>query len=338
MDSLGFSVERQIFTTSARRLYAGSLLGAGLGWVALGLFPLLMLPVDLWIVFTIGLAALIAVVVVSVGIGAGVLPFEAEPVQATNLIGTRSSGPLLWLVAHSDTKAQWLSLRGRVIATVLTGAGSMLLVAALVVRIAGPLPWWVAALLLIPLLIGSAGLSRPPLHGESPGAVDNGSGVIAALSAAARLSDRQDIGVLITGAEEFGMEGARAWVQAAGSQGAGFVNFDGIDSVGRFNIMTHRSSPRTDENEERAKFLHRELRSVLRAGGHTVRDRPLPFGIFVDGSILARGGLWGVTVSRGTWETLSVIHTPRDTIERTDVGGAVVAGTATAEAVRRFFC
>ena len=47
-------------------------------------------------------------------------------------------------------------------------------------------------------------LSAP--RDDSPGAVDNATGVIAALVAAAELVDRSDVGVLVTDAEELGMD------------------------------------------------------------------------------------------------------------------------------------
>lgn len=329
----GLEVEQQSFAASPRRLYAGSLLGAGLGWVALGILPLLVLPVTGWLVSLIGLTSIAAVSLIATGIAMGALPFDAPVVQCSNLVGSRGKRPAFWVVAHSDTKAQWLSLRGRIVATSFLVLGLVIAICALLVRIAGPLPWFVAVPSVAVLLVGAAGLSRSPLHGESPGAVDNGSGVIAALSAAQQLSDVDDVGVLITGAEEFGMLGARVWAQTA-VEGERFINFDGIDGSGQFNVMSHRPFRLRAASEE-SQTVHHVVCESLRDRGQTVRDRALPFGIFVDGGILAGAGLGGVTVSRGTWSTLGVIHTPRDTLDRTDMTSAVEAGVAAAEAVRR---
>ena len=69
----------------------------------------------------------------------------------------------------------------------------------------------------------------------------------------------------------------------------------------------------------------------LGARGHSVRKSPLPFGVFVDGSVLAAAGMIGCTLSRGTWATLGVVHTRRDTAARMDVEGAITAGTSVAE-------
>jgi Peptidase family M28 len=326
LEATGFTVTKHAFATSPRRLYAASLAAAGMGWMSIGLAPLFVVTIPGWTVLTIGFAGLALVALIATGIANGQLPFDATGCSATNIEATRGRDPRVWLVAHLDSKGQRISLRGRIIFSALLVLGLIGLIGVLAARWFGPLPWWVFGPAVITTVVGASGLSLPPLHGESPGAVDNASGVIAALCAAEALGSRDDVGVLLTSAEEYAMEGARAWVRAGRAHGL-FVNFDGIDARGRCNIMVHGGrGPDRDE-------LSSALRSAFRSAGQDVRRAPLPLGVFVDGSVLGAGGMSGVTVSRGDWVTLSVIHTPRDAPERTDVSGAVQVGRAAGDAL-----
>lgn len=327
--SLGFDVIRQRFETGPHRLYAASIAGAGLGWVALLTAPFLSLQVVGWSASLAGLAGVATVAVLCVGIANRRLPFNAPRVEARNIVAIRSANTRAWLVAHSDTKGQPLSLAGRVLAVGALGIGLAGLTACLLARVAGPLPWWAVIPWVLLVMGGGGALSLPPVKGESAGAVDNASGLVAVLSAAEKLRHRTDVGVLVTGAEEMGMEGARAWLTSGGT-GELFVNFDGIDNRGAFTMMRH-APPRRRGAELRA--LQTAIAEAL--APDAVRSSPLPLGIFVDGSVLARGGLTGVTVSRGDWSTLRVVHTVRDVAGRTEAGPARRAGEAVAVALDR---
>ncbi len=63
----------------------------------------------------------------------------------------------------------------------------------------------------------------------------------------------------------------------------------------------------------------------------------MPLGVFVEGSGLAGGGLDWITVRRGSWITLGVAHTARDTVERTDPKSAIDVGRIDAQAVAALF-
>jgi hypothetical protein len=322
----GYDVERQPFRASPARLRAVGVVGAGLGWCALALFPLLILPFPGLVVTATGAAALTMVALVGVGV-ARRSPADPNTVSANNIVGTRSAAPVCWLVAHSDSKAQKLSLRGRVVAFAALGLGTVGMTVCVLVRAAGPLPVGVVAPWLLLALAGGAAMSVSWSAGDSPGAVDNASGIIAVLVAAELARDGLDIGVLITGAEEYGMEGARAWTAAAGERGAAFVNFDGLDDRGAFNLMRHEPAGggRT-AGAVSAGAVFDAVAAALDTSGHPLRRSRLPLGIFVDGSVLAGAGMVGVTVSRGDWQTLGVVHTERDTADRTGVDSAVAAG------------
>ncbi len=75
---------------------------------------------------------------------------------------------------------------------------------------------------------------------QHPGAPDNGSGLLAAL-VAAEAAPASGVGVLITGAEEFGLVGARVFAREYGPQlvGAEVVNLDTIDDQGSLYIVSH---------------------------------------------------------------------------------------------------
>ncbi len=332
LDAMGFEVERAAFTASPQPLVAASIAGAALGWVALGIAPLLVIPVPGWPVAVMGVAALALVALLAQGVGAGHLSIAGGEVPAVSLVARRGA-PALWLVAHSDSKSQRLSLRGRVLATVALGLGTVGLVGLLGWRLAGPLPWWAVLPAVALSLVGGAALSLGAPRNGSPGAVDNATGVVAALVAAESLADRRDVGVLVTGAEEFGMAGARAWVEQGGPGGA-FVNFDGVDGRGAFRLTPHRArgasgSPLTE------RAVRGALTDAFAAAGARVARGNLPIGTFVDGMVLGRAGMAGVTVSRGDWHTLGVVHTARDSADRVDLAAAIEAGRVAAVAARR---
>jgi hypothetical protein len=332
----GYRVERQAFRTSVARLRAVGVVGAGLGWCALAFFPLLVLPFPGYVVAATGAAALAMVALVAVGV-ARRRPSETQAVAANNIIATRSATPACWLVAHSDSKAQRLSLRGRVVALAALGVGTVGLVVCLIIRVAGPLPDGAVAPWILFTLAGGAAMAVSWSAGDSPGAVDNASGIIAVLVAAELARDGLDVGVLITGAEEYGMEGARAWTAAAGPQGV-FVNFDGLDDRGAFNLMRHKpAGGGAPPGTVSATAVFDTVAAAIHDHGHALRRSRLPLGIFVDGSVLAGAGMAGVTVSRGDWHTLGVVHTPRDTADRTGTRSAVEAGRLVHQALGKLF-
>lgn len=335
---MGYQVERQRFRTSWHRLAAASAAGAGLGLTALLLAPLLVLPLPGWPVALVGAAALGVVALVAFGLARGHLSVGLGVVEATNLVARRGV-PTAWLVAHADSKAQPFSLRARLVATGLAAVGIVALLSGLVARVATPLPVWWPALVLC-AAVGGALLSRSAPRDVSPGAVDNAAGVVAALTAADVLRERGDVGVLITGAEEYGLEGARAWV-AQRPAPAVFVNFDGLDSRGPFRVFPHRG-PYGGRGGGKARTVSTVPTALISAvalalaeTGARVRTGRLPPGVLVDGMVLARAGLAGITVSRGDWQTLGVIHTRRDTVERAGLEAAVTAGEAVARALGR---
>ena len=311
-------------------LDAISVLGAGLGWLALLTIPLLSLPFPPWGALLFLAVGVLALAVVGWGLASGSIPNPRSRAEVRNLEGHRGE-PRIWLVAHSDSKGQGLSLRGRVVAVVIGMLGIATLVVLAALRLSGPLPWVAAFTGAVPALLGGGLLSRSRARDDSPGAVDNATGVIAVLTAAAALANRSDVGILITGAEEYAMAGARVWTAEAARREP-FVNFDGIDSQGSIRVMSH-GGPGVAGAE--AGALAEQLVEGLRATGVAVQAASLPPGVLVDGTVLSRAGMPGVTVSRGTWATLGVVHTKRDTADRVDPEAAAAVGRAVAAVLTR---
>jgi Zn-dependent M28 family amino/carboxypeptidase len=146
--------------------------------------------------------------------------------------------------------------------------------------------------------------------------------VIAVLEAARRITNPA-VGVLLTGAEEFGLVGARilASTRAELIAGTEIVNIDTVDERGALAIVSH---------DARGHSLAARLAPGLRSDVWTIRERRLPLGIFVDSWPLARAGASAVTVARLDWRTLRLIHTPRDTMDGLSLETARAVGAAVA--------
>jgi len=325
----GWSVERIPFVSTPGKLVAVSIVGSGLGWTALAAVPLLLIQSSGWPPFLVIWAALGLTGLLAFGAARGHFPAGATGVAAENLEARRGPGePVVWLVAHADSKGQGASMAARILAVPLALVGGTGLVALSLWRLVGPVPWLAVAVVAGFGVLGGAVLSRSRPTDASPGAVDNATGVLALLIAAEGLAHRTDVGLLITDAEELGMLGAAHW--AAGHRGNGvFVNFDGIDSVGRVRVMEHR----VRASDRNASHLKRQIQATLVQHGLRTIAARLPMGILVDGVPLASTGYAGVTISRGSWSTLRVIHTRRDRPQRVDLRSATEVGRAVAAAL-----
>ena len=322
LTGLGYRVSVQRFTFSPASLNAFPVFGAGLGGLALLLMPLLSATrAPVWGALLLWVTGLACLGLLAFGIGAGWITLGAVLREDANLIATRSDAPIRrWIVAHLDTKAQGHSMAGRLVAVwVIAGAVAALSVLA-VLRLQGAvsLPL-VAAGAALALLAGAlAGGGR--LQGTSPGARDNGSGVLAALAAAGASRD-PETGVLITGAEEFGLVGARVFARLSPERlrGSTVVNLDTIDQEGELYLVTH---------DRRGDGLAEAEAARLQAAGLAPRRGRLPLGILVDSVPLARAGVPALTVGRLTWRTLRRIHTPRDTPDDLSLAMAERIGNA----------
>jgi hypothetical protein len=306
LSGLGYTVTPQKFTFPPSSLRAFPIFGAGLGWLALVLLPFFAyFSLPSWAAIALWIGGLGALVVVSTGVGLGWVHLGEGLREDANLIAVRGDGaPRRWIVAHLDSKAQAQSMAGRLVAVWAVGVAIAILTGLALIRLNGPLSQGWAAVGAIAALVAGLLAGRGRLQGFSHGARDNGTGVVSALTAAATTD--AGVGILITGAEEFGLVGARVFARLLPDrQQAEFVNLDTIDQEGSLYLVSH---------DRRGERLARALEPQLAGLALPVRRRRLPLGIFVDSAPLARLGP-AITVGRLTWRTLRRIHTPGDTVE-----------------------
>ena len=324
LEALGYRVERQRFAFVPSSLNGFPVFGAGLGGLALLLLPLLTAEgAPGWAALVVLAAGLLLLTVLAVGIGLGWLPLGGGLREDANLIATRGDLPIRrWIVAHLDTKAQVQSMAGRLVAVWVIGLAIAAMLALSLVRLRGVVSVPTAGTGAAIAVLAGALAGRGRLRGTTPGARDNGSGVAGVLAAAEALTDPAT-GILITGAEEFGLVGARVFaVQRADRlREAVVLNLDTIDQEGELALVSH---------DGRGAALARSEAPRLAAAGLPPRLRRLPIGILTDSLPFARAGVPALTIGRLTWRTLRTIHTPRDTAGGLSLETAVRVGRALA--------
>jgi hypothetical protein len=241
--------------------------------------------------------------------------FPFQRARSVNLEARRGN-PEVWLVAHIDSKSQTVPMLFRILSSVVLGvitALSLLFLLLSLVWTSPPQVTWHG--LAIAAVVGALPSMLCFVRNDSPGAVDNASGVAAVLIASESAPSR-DLGVLITSGEELGLAGARDWAARAG-KGALVINCDTVDDAGGWRCMYTGLKPGriTAAAETIAGPLGFEL---------TVA-RLIP-GILADSMAFADRGIESVTISRGTLSTLARIHTRRDTSNALAGSGVADAG------------
>jgi hypothetical protein len=239
-----------------------------------------------------------------------------------NLEATGDLEPRVWLVAHLDCKSQRYPLAVR-------AAGAALSIAAwsaVALELVASATWhahWPFTPVLALAAVGGLLLGLGAAGNESPGAVDNASGVATVMAAAASLGPASGVGVLITDAEEVGLAGAHAWTRGR-SPGVA-INCDTVDDTGTFRRLTAGPGSRA---------IVVAARSAAKASGLACRSHRTPAGVLTDGTALARAGWDCATLSRATPGTLMRIHTPRDCVgsfEGTSIAPAAAFLVATVQ-------
>ena len=320
---LGYRVTHQRFRFHPSGLLGFPVAGAGLVLTALMVAPLLLLPgVPAWGALAVWIAGASATLLLAYGIGVGRLPL-GEAREDANLVAVRGDASVRrWIMAHLDSKAQVQSMAGRLVAVWVLGFAVAALTALAVARLARPVPPAIAAAAAVLALAAGTLAGRGRLRGESHGARDNGTGVLAAL-ALAEASGDPGTAICITGAEEFGLVGARVFAHAMGPSLAGVpvINFDTVDQEGDLYLVAH---------DRDGVKLAATLAGRVSGLGPRVRVRRLPVGILVDSLPLARAGARAITVGRLTWRTLRLIHTPADRPEGLSLEAAEAVGRALA--------
>ena len=232
--------------------------------------------------------------------------------RSTNLEARRGD-PRVWLVAHLDSKSQTVPILLRIASSVLLAIVTVFSLTVLLLSLVGVdspgMTWHVIALAAV---LGALPSMLCFVRNHSNGAVDNASGVVAALLAAQSDSAPRDLGVVITSGEELGLAGARAWALSALPSSAeqqstkseiSILNCDTVDDAGQWRCMYTGSRP--------IRILT-AAETIAGALGVRVSVGRLIPGILADSMVFADRGLKAVTVARGTLKTLARIHTRRD--------------------------
>jgi Peptidase family M28 len=260
---------------------------------------------------------------------------------SANLVATRPdlpddpTLPYLYLVAHYDSKSQWMPLAVRITLFTAAIAGSLSFAGLTLLGFTEPALTFAANVAGIvgmgaglPLLFLGAG-------NASPGAIDNASGVGVVLHLAeclarrSNLFDKLRVTVLLTSAEELTLGGAFAFVRRnegpllrrAKAGGLYILNLDGPGVDGKLYMVSQ---------ENRSPASHASLADLVRAA---CRELQVPLGKFsllgamFDHIPFARCGFDAVSltaVGQASW----AVHTPGDSADKLHVQGFEQAGRA----------
>jgi len=235
------------------------------------------------------------------------------PAEGINLIAVRPRTRVAtWLTAHYDSKGQPLSMAAR-LSWVAATAVSLAAAAAATVVGQGGVWWWIP-----PLLLAGGFCVLNVVTDRTPGAVDNASGVLAVLATLDALAPDTSVGAIFLDAEELGLVGATALARERANllKDTAVINFDGLDDRGSVVAFVHRPG------------------SVVGAVAARLGARPrgrLP--VLVDGIPLARVARECMTIMKGGWGTMRVVHTLQDTPERMTLAGLREVSRAVATAL-----
>jgi peptidase M28-like protein len=234
-----------------------------------------------------------------------------------NLQGHRGV-PSVWLVAHLDSKSQPISILARASAVVGVVSGWSGAIIAWGLSRVTPVPDWVLVGLLVVAAVSAVPIMFSWVGTGSDGALDNASGVATIIDAACRAELAFPLGVVLTSAEEYGLAGARAWVE--GRPAGIAINCDGVDDRGVLTI--------TAGGEGRTVWRSDRVRAVVGPAARLRRSLP---GILMDSTAFSDRGWVACTVSLGSLASLARIHTARDTLaELSGIGVTEVAGIVAA--------
>jgi hypothetical protein len=242
--------------------------------------------------------------------------FPLRRAKSVNLEARRGN-PEVWLVAHIDSKSQTVPMLLRIVSSVALAIVTALALLFLLASLAGMQVESAWRTLEISAVVAALPSMLCFVRNDSPGAVDNASGVAAVVMASQSALPGQSLGVLITSGEELGLAGARVWAARAGPEIL-VINCDTVDDAGGWRCMY--TGPRPARIGVAAETLSSRLGFKVAIG------RMIP-GILADSMAFADRGIQAVTVSRGTLSTLARIHTRRDTSNAT-TGIGVVEGAA----------
>jgi hypothetical protein len=228
------------------------------------------------------------------------------------LISREGSRPHYLLLAHRDSKSQPLPLAFRGPAIAVSAIAWLCLVVLAFVSLAEPVPGSLSVNAGTFAIIASVLLIFCWVENNSPGALDNASGIATLLGIAEREAGANDVAFLVTDAEELGLAGARAIARRIPAV-YGAINFDGLDDHGEFQIVEDFGWPR---RRGKAPHLAAALLSTAAALDLPAHRRSVPFGILLDHIPIVDAGTPALTVLRGSLKSLRRVHRPIDDLSR----------------------
>jgi hypothetical protein len=230
-------------------------------------------------------------------------------IDGENMLAQRpGTRPRYVVMAHRDSKSQPVPLAFRGPAIVLALVAWLALLVGALAHTARPLPDGLILVLAAVAAVSALVLILCWVDNRSPGALDNASGVVAAIAIAARERDAGDVAFLITDGEELGLAGARAAAPHLPPV-FGVINMDGLDDTGPFYVLERFGLIR---KKGLAPHLAAALLEEADALGEPANRRDLPFGIPVDHIPLVKAGVPALTLMRGTIKSLNRVHRPAD--------------------------
>jgi hypothetical protein len=239
------------------------------------------------------------------------------------LVHRKGARPRYIICAHRDSKSQPLPTYGRVIAVALAlGAWAVLFLLALLNTVWPSLPLGIVPLILgVPTVIAGFLLLTCWSANDSPGALDNASGLAALMGIATNELASDDVAFLLTDAEELGLAGAAAVARQLPPV-AGIINIDGLDDDGPFHIVERFGWPHPHGI---APHLAAALMTAAQDKGLEAIRRDLPLGMLTDHVRFAQARFPSVTLMRGTRSSLMRVHRPSDDLAHLKGQGAVAA-------------
>ena len=252
--------------------------------------------------------------------------------EAINLFATAGkTRPRFIVMAHRDSKSQPVPLAFRGPAILVAAIVWLLLLIAAGLHAARPLSSSLIVWLGTLGVLAGVVLIFCWVDNRSPGALDNASGVAAALGIAARERAAGDVAFLITDAEELGLAGARAAARGLPTV-IGVINLDGLDDEGTFYVLERFGVLR---KRGTAPHLAAALLEEAAARGEAIERRDLPAGIPVDHIPIVQGGIPALTLMRGTLASLRRVHLPSDSLANLRGDGVQRAIELVSGALRR---
>jgi len=242
--------------------------------------------------------------------------------------------PHIFLVAHSDSKSQRISLVTRMILFAICISGGILFAG--LTSLGFFIPWFATLSYYVALVVLSASLPLLFLDfgNASPGAIDDASGVglvlhlAEVLIAQPQISEQFRISVLISSAEELATMGTMAYVKdhvvALGKQtkmgGLHILNFDGIGVRGDLYLV----GPRRRAVSEKHPSLPDVIQDSCVQLGLKIREFILPGALF-DHIPFAEAGFDAVSLIAIGKQT-RYVHSSGDSADKLDPRGFDQAG------------